>query len=141
MAEHNRREVTRIPLCLDAILRSHSTSVVSGKTTDVSLKGIHVACDNSLPVGSVCQLTLLFGPQTDPLHIELEGTVVRADKSGMAVEIADVLPINTLTLLQNIVRYNAADASCIDQELHNRVSRRWGHAASDNSPNDQHSEN
>jgi len=141
MAEHNRREVTRIPLCLDAILRSHSTSVVSGKTTDVSLKGIHVACDNSLPVGPVCQLTLLFGPQTDPLHIELEGTVVRADKSGMAVEIADVLPINTLTLLQNIVRYNAADASCIDQELHERVSRRWGHAASDNSPSDQQSEN
>jgi hypothetical protein len=68
MDEHNRREVTRIPLRLDAILRSHSTPAVSGKTTDVSLKGIHVACDNPLPVGSVCQLTLLFGPQTDASH-------------------------------------------------------------------------
>jgi hypothetical protein len=66
---------------------------------------------------------------------------VRADKSGMAIEIADVVPIDTLTLLQNIVRYNAADASCIDQELHNRISRRWGHAASDNSPTNQQSEN
>ena len=89
----------------------------------------------------MCIRDRLFGPQTDPLHIELEGTVVRADKSGMAVEIADVLPIDTLTILQNIVRYNAADANCIDQELHNRVKRRWGYAASDNSPNDQHSEN
>ncbi len=131
MDERNRREMTRVPLRLDVILRSKSSPAMPGKTTDVSLKGIHIDCGNPLPVGSICQLTLLVGLQADPIRIELGGTVVRADKNGMAVEIEDVLPIDTLTHLQNIMRYNATDGDCIDQELYTRVSRRWGQAVSD----------
>ena len=87
MDERNRREMTRVPLRLDVILRSKSSPAMPGKTTDVSLKGIHIDCGNPLPVGSICQLTLLVGLQADPIRIELGGTVVRADKNGMAVEI------------------------------------------------------
>ena len=132
MNEHDRREMTRVLIQLDVILRSKSSPTMLGKTTDVSLKGIRIDCGNPLPVGSTCQLTLLVGPQTDPIRIELGGTVVRIDASGMAVEIDDVLPIDALSHLQNIVRYNAIDGDCIDQELHARVSRKWKQAASDN---------
>ena len=54
MDEHNRREMTRVPLQLDLTIRSNSKAAIPGKTTDVSFKGIHIACDNPLPVGSSC---------------------------------------------------------------------------------------
>lgn len=126
MDEHQRREMTRVPIQFKVTLRSPNVPAVPGKTTDISLKGLHVACDNPLPVGSSCQLTLTFGSQESPIAIELEGTVVRADRTGMALEIAEALPIDTVTHLQNIVRYNATAPDRIDQELHDRVSRRWG---------------
>jgi hypothetical protein len=127
MNEHNRREMTRVPLQLDLTLQSNSKATVPGKTTDVSLKGVHITCDNPLPVGSSCQLVLLFGAQEEAVRVELGGTVVRADRHGMAVEIENVLPIDTVTHLRNVVRYNAAEVEQIDQELQNRVSRRWNH--------------
>jgi hypothetical protein len=109
MNDQDRREMTRVPLQLDLTLRSNSKSAVPATTTDVSLKGIHIACDNPLPVGSSCQLVLLFGPQEDAIRVEMGGTVVRADRHGMAIEIVDVLPIDTVTHLRNVVRYNAMD--------------------------------
>lgn len=128
MDEHDRREMSRVPLQLDLTLQSNSKAAVPGKTTDVSLKGIHIACDNPLPVGSPCQLVLLFGQQGDAVRVELGGKVVRADRYGMAVEIESILPIDTVTHLRNVVRYNAVDVDRVDQEFHDRVSRRWSHA-------------
>ena len=129
MDDSNRREMTRVPLQVGIALRSSSKPAIPGKTTDVSLKGVHIACENPLPVGSTCQLTLFIGPEDDPVRITFGGTVVRADRNGMAVEIDDVLPIDTLTHLQNIVRYNATDANRINQELRERVSQRWSGTA------------
>lgn len=130
MDERNRREMTRVPFHFAATLQSHSNPAIPGNVTDVSLKGIYVACENPLPVGSACQLTLRLGSGDDPVCLELAGTVARVDRSGMAIEIDEVLPIETLTHLQNVVRYNAADADRIDQELHERICQRWQRAVS-----------
>ncbi len=126
MNENERREMTRVPLQLDLTLQSPNKPAVPGKSTDVSLKGIHIACDNPLPVGSACQLVLLFGSPEEGVQVELGGTVVRADRYGMAIEIENVLPIDTITHIRNAVRYNATEVDRVDQELQDRVSRRCG---------------
>lgn len=129
MDASNRREMTRVPFHVSVTFQSHNKPAIPGNVTDVSLKGIHVACDNPLPVGSACQLTLQFGSEEDPVCLELGGTVVRVDRDGMAIEIDEVLPIDTLTHLQNVVRYNATDTDRVDHELHDHIRRRWKQAA------------
>ena len=123
----SRREMTRVPLQIDTELRAQGYALTSGKTTDVSLKGLYVASQQSLPAGIACHITLRLGPQEHPIHIALEGTIVRTTDEGMAIEITSVPP-DSFAHLHNLVIYNAQDANRIAQELHNRVSRRWQQA-------------
>ena len=123
----SRREMTRVPLQIDTELRVEGHVLALGKTTDISLKGLYVASRQSLPARTTCHITLRLGPQEHPIHIALEGTIVRTTDEGMAIEITSVPP-DSFAHLHNLVIYNAQDANRIDQELHNRVSRRWQQA-------------
>jgi hypothetical protein len=130
----SRREMTRVPLQIETELRSEGHTQVVGKTTDISLKGLYVSSQQSLPAGTACHITLRFGPQEHPIRIALEGTIVRTTHEGMAIEIISVPP-DSFAHLHNLVIYNAQDANCIAQELYNRVSRRWQQAV-----NEEHEE-
>jgi len=123
----SRREMTRVPLQIDTELRAEGHALALGKTTDISLKGLYVASRQSLPARATCHITLRLGPQEHPIHIALEGTIVRTTDEGMAIEITSVPP-DSFAHLHNLVIYNAQDANRIAQELHNRVSRRWQQA-------------
>jgi PilZ domain-containing protein len=124
----SRREMTRVPLQIETELRAEGHPVTLGKTTDISLKGLHVTSQRSLPAGATCHVTLRLGPQEHPVRIDIEGTVVRTTDEGMAIEINSVSP-DSFSHLHNLVIYNAQDTHRIDEELHNRVSRRWHQAA------------
>ena len=123
----SRREMTRVPFQIKTELHSEGHTLAVGKTTDISLKGLYVASRQSLPTGTACHITLRLGPQKHPIHIALEGTIVRTTDEGMAIEITSVPP-DSFAHLHNLVIYNAQDANRIAQELHNRVSRRWQQA-------------
>lgn len=123
----NKREMTRVPLQIDTEVRADGYALITGTTTDLSLKGLSVASPQSLPTRTVCHVTLFVGPREHPIRIALEGTIVRATAQGMAIEITSVPP-DSFSHLNNLVTYNAQDANRIAQELHDRVSRRWQQA-------------
>jgi hypothetical protein len=123
----SRREMTRVPLQIETELRVEGHPLTLGKTTDISLKGLYVTSQQSLPVDATCHITLRLGPQEHPIRIAIEGTVVRTTDEGMAIEINRVPP-DSFSHLHNLVIYNAQDTNRIDEELHNRVSRRWQQA-------------
>lgn len=123
----SRREMTRVPLQIETELRSEGHTLALGKTIDISLKGLYVASQQALPTGTACHITLRLGAQDHPIHVVLEGTIVRTTDEGMAIEITSVPP-DSFAHLHNLVSYNAQDANRIAQELHNRVSRRWQQA-------------
>jgi hypothetical protein len=124
----NKREMTRIPLQIDTEVRAEGHALITGTTTDISLKGLSVASQQSFPTRTVCHVTLFVGPQEHPIRIALEGTIVRTTEVGMAIEITSVPP-DSFAHLHNLVIYNAPDANHVDEELSNRVSRRWREAA------------
>ncbi len=124
----NKREMTRIPLQIDTEVRAEGHALITGATTDISLKGLSVTSQQSLPTRTVCHVTLFVGPQEHQIRIALEGTIVRATAQGMAIEITSVPP-DSFAHLHNLIIYNAPDANHVDEELNNRVSRRWQQAA------------
>ena len=123
----SRREMTRVPLQIETELRAEGHPLTLGKTTDISLKGLHVTSQQSLPVDATCHITLRLGPPEHPIRIAIEGTVVRTTDEGMAIEINSV-PLDSFSHLHNLVIYNAQDTNRVDEELHSRVSRRWQQA-------------
>lgn len=123
--KNNRREMTRVSLQVVVALKSNTKPSVSGQTTDVSLKGLHLLCHKPIPIGSQCQLTLILGSREYPIRIEVDGTVVRVDHQSMALEIAEEVQIGSLAHLHKVVLYNTQDPDQIHQEIQARISRRW----------------
>jgi len=70
--------MTRVPSKVETELRSEGHTLALGKTADISLKGLYVASQQSLPTVTACHVTLRLGPQKRPIRIALEGDCVHS---------------------------------------------------------------
>ena len=110
------REFSRVPVHVRVLVRSEGIDVNSKRSIDLSMNGIFVECDESLPVGTKCELTLLLDG-TDPLiRAECGGVIRRVNAEGMAIEFVE-LTLESYEHLQNLVRFNAPDLNSVENEL------------------------
>lgn len=114
------RTCTRAQVMVRAELSSGKTRVVSGSTTNVSLKGVYFTPDEWVPIGTDCQITIRFAGPSSPLTIEGTGRVVRADEGGLGVEFLE-MSLDSLEHLRNLVRYNAPDLPQVEREFAEQV--------------------
>lgn len=86
-----RREHPRIIVKLEAAVTSNYAPQISGWTRDISIKGVFVKCADKVPIGAVCQNRISLG---DVLRgapvLEIEGSVVRCDHDGVAIQFSKV---------------------------------------------------
>ena len=114
--ETEQRELTRSKVTLDADLGNERAHVVSTKTRDISLKGLYVYCDTTLPAGSRVDIRLrLEGP--DGLVIRAWGHVARVDARGMGIQIQEIADTESFTHLQNLALMNADEADVVEREI------------------------
>ena len=85
-------------------------------TRDISLKGLYVLTSEPFPAGTECQVNLRLTGDSSDLHLNILGTVVRADKTGMAIQFKS-MDVDALIHLKNILYYNSGDPERIDAEL------------------------
>ena len=85
-----RREYRRVIVSLETAVSAGKRVQVSGWTRDLSVKGVYVLCNDRLPIGTYCRCRIALGDilQGAPL-VEVEGTVVRTDDTGLAVQFND----------------------------------------------------
>lgn len=103
-----------------AELTSGTTRVVTGSTTNVSLKGVYFTPDEWVPVGTDCRITIRFAGPSSALKIEGTGRIVRSDEHGFGVEFLD-MSVDSLEHLRNLVRYNAPDVPQVEREFAEHV--------------------
>mgnify|MGYP002381997967 CR=1 FL=1 len=72
------RACTRAQIMVRAELSSGKTRVITGSTSNVSLKGVYFLPDKWVPVGTECQVTIRFAGPTSSLKIEGSGRIVRS---------------------------------------------------------------
>lgn len=109
MAEKgNRRQFARSKVCARAELRLNCGVVMEARTRDVSMKGLLVESERSLPVGNACTLRLELDEGGETHRICMEGSVVRVDPSGMGIEITRI-DVISLGHLRNLVWYAQED--------------------------------
>src|SRR5689334_5053461 len=115
--ETNRREFTRVPIRLEVEVASASLSLpdTECRIKDVSLNGLYLQCDNPLPIGSSCQVTIALGNGEEPVRIQVNGEVARRDANGMGLKITEIVGIDSFGHLQNLVRYNASTTEKVEQ--------------------------
>lgn len=111
--EANRRRRSRVDMNIPATFTTDAGPAVQILVCNISLKGLLAVPEESIQPGAkgVVRITL-----AQDAVITVECQVIRSDKSGVAI---DFMPMDEDSFfhLRNLVRYNAADADQIDDEL------------------------
>ena len=117
----NAREFTRIPIHLNVEIRCGSKTIATDQTKDLSMKGIYLMSEETLPVGSVCDVTLLLEGTDQPIRIDIKGRVMRAANSGIGIQFTEI-DLDSYDYLQNLVLHNSqAEHDQVEEEIHQHL--------------------
>jgi hypothetical protein len=114
--EKNAREFSRVPVKVRVLVRSEGIDINSKRSIDLSMNGIFVECDEPLPLGTKCELTILLDGTDPMIRAECGGIIRRVAPEGMAIEFVE-LTLESYEHLQNLVRFNAPNLETVENEL------------------------
>lgn len=118
--KESMRQFTRVAIAVEATVvpADDGDSVITGHTKDLSMKGIYVICEDKLPVGTKCHVSLV--PSGDPKHFRIEANakVARVAENGMGIEFVEIMGLESYEHLRNIVLYNSCqETEQVEEEL------------------------
>jgi hypothetical protein len=115
MEASNQREFTRIPVHVQAEVKGGGLDIVRSATQNLSLKGLMVLCEEKLPEGTVCQITLFLAG--GEITIDAEGTVIHCYEDGIAFQFTRIFGSESFEHLRNLLHYNAPDPDLVESEF------------------------
>jgi len=119
-SQTNARDFTRVAIKIEAELANGETGIY-GRVSDVSLNGLFLICDEHLPVGTECSVTLFLGGlQSSQLCIKAAGKVARANEDGVGVEFTE-LDMEGYNHLRNLVLFNTSNVEQAGQEFRSHL--------------------
>ena len=116
-----KRGATRVGTNLEIDLQSGETLIQSAETRDVSLTGLFLACEESLPVGSDCRATLYLDGREGEMRLHARAKVVRCGDGGIAIHFKEI-SIESFEHLRNLLLYKSEDPDQIEREFDEHVS-------------------
>lgn len=119
------RTCTRAQIMVRAEVSSGKTRVITGSTTNVSLKGVYFMPDQWVPIGTECRVVIRFAGPSSSLKIEGSGRIVRSEATGLGIEFTE-MPVDSLEHLRNLVRYNASDVAQVEREFADHLGIKVG---------------
>ena len=101
--DSSQRKYHRLAAQIDCEITCEDQPTMEARIRDVSLCGVFVCCDDSLPVDSNCQVYFVDGETTGTLVGPVPGIVTRTDDDGMAIEFDGVPDDECIDFLQNLM--------------------------------------
>lgn len=116
----NAREFTRIPINLTIEVQSGDVVIKTDKTLDLSMKGIGIQVDQTLPLHAECTVCIFLGGDGG-VGINVKGKIMRSTDSQMAIEFTKI-DLDSYEYLQNLVMLNSnASHAVVEDEIHNHL--------------------
>lgn len=116
----NRREFTRVPLDLEAEIQLGPKTAVTGRTRDLSLKGVFLRCAERPALGETCTATVHFAGRNSDYRVKATGRVARTEPSGIGIEFLS-LEAESYEHLKNLVYYNTPDPAGVQREFASHI--------------------
>ena len=111
-----RRRFTRVPFKARAQLEAGGKRFEAGEITDLGVGGCLLPLSDGPDEGTQCHVKVLLEGTSSSLALEVEGEVSRRETGTVAVKFTRIDP-DSLFHLQNVIRYNSADADVIEREI------------------------
>ena len=103
----NQREFTRVKVAIHVELRVGGNVVIPGEIENVSLNGLLIRSDSTLPEQTPCLACIYLDGGTGGPTIEAKGQVVRTGPGKLAIQFLDILGTEGMRHLQNLILYNS----------------------------------
>ena len=102
----DRRKKIRVDFRTAIIIQAGTREFhVTGSSKDLSVSGIFVKTEQSIPPHTECQVKIVLSGMSEPLTLSVEGRVVRSNATGVAISFRS-MDLDSYTHLKNIVKYN-----------------------------------
>lgn len=123
----NKRRGTRVKFNVNADL-SFGNDTINGNVRNLSLKGMLVDVQTTLPEDTDLSITIYLSGSTSTLTLDMKGVVVRCDENGIAVLFREI-DVESFIHLRSIVGYNEGNEDKIMREFYdvieNAAEKRW----------------
>lgn len=116
----SRRTFSRIPVRVEAEVRSGGGQIARGRVIDVSPRGVSLETDDALPPGEDCALDLLLAGGDPPVVIRLRGHVARRLHGMLAIALETIDPSGYEHFMK-LLLYNAPNAHAFEAEMRARA--------------------
>lgn len=104
--KNDRRKKIRVDFKTEIVIQTETKEFhVTGSSKDLSVSGIYVQTEQSIPPDTDCQVKIMLSGMKEPLILNMEGRVVRSGETGIAVSFRS-MDLDSYTHLKNIVKYN-----------------------------------
>ena len=103
----NQREFTRVKVAIHVELRVGGNVVITGEIDNVSLNGLLIRAESTLPEQTPCLACIFLDGVTGGPTIEAKGQVVRTDRGRLAIQFLEILGSEGMSHLKNLILYNS----------------------------------
>lgn len=108
MKLNEKRRGERVAFQVCTTLDVEGKKIRSDETRDLSVGGVFVFCEETLPLGVPCRVKVQLTGQSSQLILKMQGRVARCEPgTGIAIEFT-ALDLDCYTFLKNVVEYNRA---------------------------------
>ena len=107
MDGQEKREFPRISVNISVEIVAGEKYHIKGLTKDLSVKGVFIACDNKLAVGTECNVLLyLAANEKRAPRIQVQGVVARQTEEGMGIQFDDEA-IRSFSSIFNLLNFKS----------------------------------
>jgi len=105
----DRRRHIRADFATRIVINVDGTEIEeAGNSKDLSLKGVFVTNDKTLPAGTKCSVKIFLSGGMDDIELNAGACVARVEERGLGLEF-ESMDLDSYTYLRNIMRYNTDD--------------------------------
>ena len=115
MTDSNQRDFTRVPSGMEVDLKFYDGTEIAGLLDNISMRGLFMPCNRTMPEGSECEVTIHLGGRDHGLSLDVKGAVVRCD-NGIGVRF-DEIALEAFNHLRKIVLFSSGNTETIENEL------------------------
>ncbi len=113
----DKRKEIRVSYETKVVLTKGSSQILAEATSiDLSVSGINLKTDEKIPVGTKCNVAIIFEGKTSRLLLSIKGVIARHTDIGLGIAYGKV-EVDSFFHLNNLLNHNVLDPQTIEKEI------------------------
>ncbi len=115
--ENDKRKEVRILFETKVVLTKGSSEILTEATSiDISMSGININSDKKIPIGTKCNVALIFQGKTSRLLLSIKGVIARHTSIGLGISYENI-EVDSFFHLNNLLNHNILEPATIEKEI------------------------